>query len=155
MPEQMTCPYCGSQCCEDYAHYQTQQNGSRLLCQCMNCQQIFSETKGTFLEGLRKPISFIANVLKTRVEGMGFNATCRAFEISKNSLLLWERRLAGMKKALLLYALMHTFLTQIIEARLWPFSRPETSPSVRADSGAGVGRQGPMSWRQRGAGGIV
>ena len=115
MPEKVTCPYCGSEHCEPYKHYTTLQNGSRLLLQCPACQRTFSETKGTVLEGLRKPISFIAKVLKTRTEGMGFNATCRALEIAKNTLLLWERRLAGTKQTLLLYALMHTFLSQVIE----------------------------------------
>ena len=115
MPEKVTCPYCGSEHCEPYKHYTTLQNGSRLLFQCPACQRTFSETKGTVLEGLRKPISFIAKVLKTRTEGIGFNATCRALEIAKNTLLLWERRLAGTKQTLLLYALMHTFLNQVIE----------------------------------------
>jgi transposase-like protein len=115
MPEQVTCSYCGSEHCKPYKHYTTLQNGSRLLFQCPACQKIFSETKGTFLEGLRRPISFIARVLKTRTEGMGFNATCRALDVAKNTLLLWERRLASTKHTLLLYALMHTFLSQVIE----------------------------------------
>lgn len=115
MSEQATCPYCGSEHCDPYKHYTTRQNGSRLLFQCSVCKKIFSETKGTFLEGLRKPISFIATVLRTRTEGMGLNATCRALAIAKNTLLLWERRLAGKKQTLLLYALMHTFISQMIE----------------------------------------
>ena len=46
---------------------------------------------------------------------MGFNAVCRVFEISKNTLLEWEWRLADLKGPLLIYALLHTFLTQLIE----------------------------------------
>jgi hypothetical protein len=54
-------------------------------------------------------------VIKTRVEGMGLNAAYRAFAIAKNTLLLWERRLAGCKESLLVYSLTHTFLSQVIE----------------------------------------
>jgi hypothetical protein len=57
---------------------------------CINVPSVtrfFSETKGTFLEGLKKPISFIIQVLKSRSEGMGFNAACRVFDIGKNTLL--------------------------------------------------------------------
>jgi hypothetical protein len=46
---------------------------------------------------------------------MGFNAVGRVFEISKNTLLEWERRFADLKDPLLIYALLHTFLTQLIE----------------------------------------
>jgi len=46
---------------------------------------------------------------------MGFNAVCRVFEISKNTLLEWERRFADLKGPLLIYALLHSFLTQLIE----------------------------------------
>jgi hypothetical protein len=67
------------------------------------------------LRDFRKPISSIVQVIKTRVEGMGLNAACRAFSIAKNTLLLWKRRLAGCKEALLLYSLTQTFLTQVIE----------------------------------------
>ena len=46
---------------------------------------------------------------------MGFNAVCRVFEISKNTPLDWERRFADLRGPLLIYALLHTFLTQRIE----------------------------------------
>jgi hypothetical protein len=85
------------------------------LYQCIECHQVFSETKGTFLEGLKSPLSLIINVLRSRSEGMGFNAVCRVFEISKNTLLDWERRFAGLQGPLLIYALLHTFFTQLIE----------------------------------------
>lgn len=54
-------------------------------------------------------------MLKTRAEGIGLNAACRAFGIAKNTLLLWERRFAGYKEVLMLYALANTFLKQVIE----------------------------------------
>ena len=46
---------------------------------------------------------------------MGFNAVCRVFQISKNALLDWEQRLAGLQGPLLVYTLLHTFLSQLIE----------------------------------------
>lgn len=115
MLQQLMCPHCKSEKCNLYTSYETRNNGSRLLYQCDDCQEVFSETKGTFLEGLRKPVSFIIQVLKVRSEGMGLNAACRAFDIAKNTLLNWERRLSDMKETFLVYALMHTFLTQFIE----------------------------------------
>jgi len=111
----LRCPHCLSEHIEDYSLYETKNNGTRKLYQCIECQQVFSETKGTFLEGLKKPMSLIINVLKSRSEGMGFNAVCRVFEISKNTLLDWERRFAGLQGPLLIYALLHTFFTQLIE----------------------------------------
>ena len=77
------CPHCKSEKCTLYTSYETLNNGSRLLYQCDDCQKVFSETKGTFLEGLRKPVSFIIQVLKVRSEGIGLNAACRAFDIAK------------------------------------------------------------------------
>jgi len=111
----LRCPQCLSEHIENYSAYETKNNGTRKLYHCTECNQVFSETKGTFLEGLKKPISFIVQVLKSRSEGMGFNATCRVFEISKNTLLDWERRFANLKDSLMIYALLHTFLTQLIE----------------------------------------
>jgi len=115
MPNSLCCPHCLSEHIEDYSVYETKNNGTRKLYQCTECHQVFSETKKTFLEGLKKPLSLIVNVLKARSEGMGFNAVCRVFEISKNTLLEWERRFADLKKPLLIYALLHTFLMQLIE----------------------------------------
>jgi len=84
--------------------------------QCGDCHHVFSETQGTFLAGLRKPISKIADVFRSRTEGQGLNATCRALGIAKNTLLNWERRFAGLKDVLMIFTLMHTFLHQFIEA---------------------------------------
>lgn len=115
MLQQLMCFYCNSVNCHLHTSYETRNNGSRLLYQCHDCQKLFSETKGTFLEGLRKPVSLIIQVFKVRSEGMGLNAACRAFDIAKNTLLDWERRLSDMKETFLVYSLMHTFLTQFIE----------------------------------------
>lgn len=112
---QYVCHTCGNDKLKEFSRYETCQNGTRQIFRCDNCHCVFSETKGTFLEGLRKPVSLIAQVLKNRSEGLGFNATCRAFDIAKNTLLEWERRFANLKDILLIYTLLHTFISQVIE----------------------------------------
>ena len=112
---QRSCPRCDSQALEVYQGYETKHHGDRNLYRCGDCGQVFSETRGTFLEGLSKPLSTIVTVLKARGEGLGLNATCRIFDLAKNTLLNWERRFAELRETLMLYALMHTFLSQVIE----------------------------------------
>ena len=48
-------------------------------------------------------------------EGLGVNAVCRVFGVSKNSLYRWQERLSDLKPTLLLYALCHQFLTLMVE----------------------------------------
>jgi len=112
---QYSCYSCGSNDCKVSGHYETCENGRRQLFRCNACHRIFSETKGTFLAGLRKPVSLIAQVLKSRSDGGSFNATCRVFNIAKNTLLDWEHRFANLRDILLIYTLIHTFISQIIE----------------------------------------
>lgn len=109
------CPYCASKQLHNHASYKTQSNGTRKLYQCKTCRQIFSETKGSILEGIRKPISTVIQVLKARTEGMGLNATCRVFNLAKNTLLDWECRFASFRETFMVYALTKTFLSQVIE----------------------------------------
>ena len=115
MINSLRCPHCLSESLEDYSHYETKNNGNRKLYQCTRCRRVFSETKNTFLEGLKKPISFVIQVLRARSEGLGLNAACRAFDVSKNTLLNWECRLSGLKDCLMIYTLLHTFIMQVIE----------------------------------------
>jgi len=115
MLTKITCPHCNSKDCRISKTYNTFSNGRRNLYECQNCHNVFSETKGTFMENIKKPISLIATVLKTRSEGIGFNAACRVFEIAKNTLLDWERRFSDLKETLMIYALVHTFISQVIE----------------------------------------
>jgi hypothetical protein len=48
-------------------------------------------------------------------DGLSVNAACRTFHVSKNTLRTWQERLSPVKDALLLYALCHQFLHQLIE----------------------------------------
>lgn len=111
----LRCPSCNSENLEHFKNYKTLSNGERRLYQCIDCGRVFSETKGSFLEGLKKPISVVVMVLKARAEGMGLNAASRLVEISKNTLLIWEHKFAGIKETLWLYSLLHSFLSQIME----------------------------------------
>ena len=112
---QTKCPDCQCENIKQSRTYETINNGVRILYKCEKCGKVFSETKGSFLEGLVKPIHLIIQALKARSEGTGFNAVCRIFGISKNTLLNWEEKFAGLKETLLLYALAFSFLQQIIE----------------------------------------
>ncbi len=48
-------------------------------------------------------------------DGLGINAACRTFGVGKNPLYRWLGRLADLKEGLLLYALCHHFVQQLIE----------------------------------------
>jgi hypothetical protein len=72
---------------------------------CRDCGVSFSETKNTFLQNIRTPISVIWKVLKSRTEGTSLNATCRIFDIAKNTLLDWERKFSSLYHTLLIYSM--------------------------------------------------
>src|SRR5207253_6391924 len=82
---------------------------------CSACDRSFSETKNTPLASLKTPISVMVHVLSALTEGMGINAAARLYGVSKNSIYRWQERLSGVKQTLLLYALTHQFLYQVIE----------------------------------------
>ena len=113
--DKVRCPHCKCEEIVSHRTYETSQNGVRTLFKCVHCQKCFSETKNTFMEGIRKPLSTVAQVIKARTEAQGVNATCRVYDIAKNAQLNWERKLASLKDTFLLYALLHTFLNQEIE----------------------------------------
>jgi hypothetical protein len=64
---------------------------------------------------LKTPIAVVVHVLSALTEGMGINAAARLYGVGKNSIYRWQKRLSGMKQTLLLYALTHQFLHQVIE----------------------------------------
>lgn len=110
-----SCPNCKSHQIDTHKKYQIKTGAERQLYYCHGCQSYFSETKDTFLFGLRTSISRIILVLDTLTEGLGINAATRVFSVSKNSIYRWQGRLSELKKTLLLYALCHQFLQQVIE----------------------------------------
>lgn len=87
----------------------------RTVFHCRQCDIYFSETFATPITGLKTPLSRIITVLKTRSEGMSLNATARTHNVSKKSIIDWERRLADLKPTLMLYSLLHEFIHQEIE----------------------------------------
>jgi transposase-like protein len=109
------CPSCKSHAIQYYRKYQTKGYGTRTMYQCEDCGTCFSETKNTFMEGLKKPISLIWKVIKDRTEGQGLNATARVFEVAKNTILDWERKFFDLHKVLFIYSLTHQFLKLVIE----------------------------------------
>jgi len=110
-----TCPECTSCDIKAHSQYSTNNHGNRTIYKCEDCGCYFSETKQTFMEGLKTPFSLIWQVLNARTEGMSFNATTRVFGVAKNTILAWERRFAGLHQVLLLYSLVHEFLQLVIE----------------------------------------
>lgn len=109
------CSACCSTNVKAYKQYTTQHHGSRQLYQCEACGTVFSETKQTFLEGLKTPLSQVWQVLEARAEGMGLNAAARVFNKAKNTILTWERKFESLHQVLLVYSLVHTFLQVVIE----------------------------------------
>ncbi|MFH0925187.1 MAG: IS1 family transposase [bacterium] len=95
--------------------YPTKNQGSRTIYKCEDCLNHFSETKNTFLQNLKKPISLIWPVIKARIEGEGVNATARIFDISKNTLLDWETKFNALYKVLFIYTLVHEFMKLVTE----------------------------------------
>jgi hypothetical protein len=64
---------------------------------------------------LKTPLSQIVLILQALNEGLGVNAVCRLFRVSKNSLYRWQERLSDLKPTLLLYARCHQFLNLVVE----------------------------------------
>jgi transposase-like protein len=109
------CPNCNSYNKRVHRKYSTINHGSRTIYQCEECSTYFSETKNTFLENIKKPVSVIWQVIKVRTEGMGVNAAARTFDIAKNTLFAWEAKFHDLYQVLFLYALVHEFLKLVIE----------------------------------------
>ncbi|MBS1251986.1 MAG: hypothetical protein MAG451_01022 [Anaerolineales bacterium] len=108
------CPDCRSENFKSHTTY-TVHGEQRHIYHCDECGSYFSQTKNTALEGLRTPLSRITTILDAINEGMSLNAACRVFEVGKNSIYRWQDRLAAVKEVLLLYALCHQFVQQLIE----------------------------------------
>src|SRR5215470_10780598 len=111
----LKCPVCHAADIQHHSPYTTKNYSDRTIYKCNTCPAYFSETKNTFLEGLKTPVSVIWEVLKARTEGMGLNAAARTFEKAKNTILAWERKLVDLQPVLFLYALVHEFLEVVIE----------------------------------------
>jgi transposase-like protein len=112
---EIRCPECDTRDLKVHATYAVQSGERRRLYYCTNCHSYFSETYGTALAGLRTSLSRIQQILEALNDGLGVNATGRTFQVSKNTLKTWQERLSPVKDALLLYALCHQFLHQLIE----------------------------------------
>lgn len=110
-----SCPSCQSENIRVHTTYTIQTCEQRSIYQCQLCQVYFSETYNTPLAGLRTPLSRIKEVIDALNDGMGINAAVRTFKVAKNTIYDWLKRVADLKEPLLLYALCHQFLRQIVE----------------------------------------
>ena len=111
----LRCPQCDTQTLKPHTTYQLKDGEERTIYICPTCGIYFSQTYDTPLAGLRTPLSRIQLILDAVTDGMGINAVCRTFHVSKNTLTAWTQRLAHLKEPLMLYALSHRFLQQLIE----------------------------------------
>ena len=109
------CPNCSSENFRLDYEYDTLLNGCRQMLLCRDCGLSFSETKNTYLQGIRTSVSTIWKVLKSRTEGMSLNAACRVFGIAKNTLLSWEQKFSDLYRTLFIYSMAHTFIQLVIE----------------------------------------
>jgi len=109
------CPACGSRDTAGHGRYETVHNGIRSLHACTACGEVFSETTGTPMQGIKTPIGKVVAALRLRGEGMGLRATARILGAHKKTIAEWERRFAGMKPTLMLYGLCHAFIQLTFE----------------------------------------
>jgi transposase-like protein len=114
-PTPLYCSKCDCQQLKTRKSYTLKGGAVRQLYRCPECQHCFSETHDTPLANLKTPLSQIVLILQVLNEGLGVNAVCRLFRVSKNSLYRWQERLSDLKPTLLLYALCHQFLNLMIE----------------------------------------
>lgn len=82
----LVCPVCGSRDTTGHGRYETVHNGTRSLHACTSCGEVFSETTGTPMQGIKTPISKVAAALRLRGEGLGLRATARILGTHKNTL---------------------------------------------------------------------
>jgi transposase-like protein len=109
------CPECNSENFKPHCHYTVKSGESRTLFGCQGCGNYFSETNNTPPAGLKTPVSRISLVLEALNDGLGLNAVCRTFQVGKNTVKRWVKRLGSLKETLLLYALCHQFSQLQIE----------------------------------------
>ncbi len=99
-----------------HSKYLTKSSGLCHLLQCCNCNNVFSETSNSFLFNVRTPLSRVAQILRTRLEGLSFNATCRTFHVGTYTLQIWEEKISNLREIISLDYLYYQFLCRIIES---------------------------------------
>ncbi len=127
-PTPLDCSECGCQQIETHKSYTVKAGGVRRLYYCPDCKGYFSETYNTPLANLKTPLSRIVEILQALNEGLGVNAVCRVFGVSKTSLYRGQERLSDLKPTLLLYALCHQFLNLMVEGDELYTKVKKTSP---------------------------
>ncbi len=82
-PSANSCPECGSEEVKSHTTYTINAGEEREEYECQDCGAYFSETKGTPVTGLRRPLSFIQMMLDAFNNDLGVNATRDTFHIGK------------------------------------------------------------------------
>ncbi|MGI0149105.1 MAG: transposase, partial [Thermoplasmata archaeon] len=67
---------------------------------CKTCRRVFSERRGTAIEGLQLPIDKAISVLQHLAEGCGTRATARLVGVNKNTVTNYARKAGGHAKRL-------------------------------------------------------
>jgi hypothetical protein len=80
------CPNCQGADVKAHTQYKLQTGETRTIYVYPACDQDFSQTYATALAGLRTPLSRIQMILDALNDGMGVNAVCRTFHVSKTTL---------------------------------------------------------------------
>jgi transposase-like protein len=127
------CPACGCEQIKRHTGYTVESGGERTIYHCDECDEYFSETKNTALEGLKTSLSRIILVVNAVNDGMGLNAASRTFGVGKNSIKRWLARIGGLKETLLLYALCHQFVQQLVEGDELYTKVGENKPAVLSE----------------------
>ena len=96
-PTPLYCSTCDCQQLKTRKSYTLKGGTVRQLYTCPECQHCFSETHDTPLANLKTPLSRIVEIVQALNEGLGVNAVCRVFGVSKNSLYRWQERLSDLK----------------------------------------------------------
>lgn len=133
----LTCPAYESADIRQCKRYLTLHNGYRLLFECNDCHDRFSETTGSPMENIKSPISKVTLALEMRGEGLGLRATGRVLVSDKHTITRCEERFADQKSTLMLYALCHEFISITFEG-----DELNTIVGKRTDSSASKGWTG-------------
>jgi transposase-like protein len=89
----MNCPYCQSFHLRK-AGFGARQGQKVQRHWCIECNRRFSHYADTPVFGIRKPVEQVERVLAMRSEGMGIRAISRVEQISPQTVINWEERLA-------------------------------------------------------------
>ena len=90
----MRCPRCESERLHKNGQRQLKSGELVQYYHCQDCQKRFNQRAGTPMHRMQTPTQVIAQVLRSRGEGLGLRAAGRVFGNSHSTVARWEARLA-------------------------------------------------------------